>query len=96
MKIRIKDQDSIPTFIETSEVIQLFKVVFKEFSNKISDYKKKSLIRDITILELLFATVVTGQTLLDNSAFVLMHCGFYKSVISSMSLIMLVNIKVMC
>lgn len=57
MRIRISDPETLPTFMEISEVKRLFKVIHSELSSKnLTPIRKKSAVRDLAILELLFAT----------------------------------------
>lgn len=58
IRLNIKEPKRLPKTIELKEIKKLFKYVYKvkkEYKNK-SSYTYKSIIRDIAILELLFAT----------------------------------------
>lgn len=57
MRIRITDPETIPTFMEISEVKQFFQTVYNELkcTHFMTKYKKRVILRDIAILELLFA-----------------------------------------
>ncbi|AXX84642.1 tyrosine-type recombinase/integrase [Aliarcobacter skirrowii] len=58
IRVSIKEQKLLPKTIEIQNIRKLFKYIYKikSNSNEIEKYSYKALIRDIAILELLFAT----------------------------------------
>lgn len=57
MKIRITDPETLPTFLEISEVKRIFQTVYTELrSSQLTQSRQNTIIRDLAILELLFAT----------------------------------------
>ncbi|MBR0573828.1 MULTISPECIES: tyrosine-type recombinase/integrase [Pasteurellaceae] len=60
IKIRIKEPTILPTVMNINEVSKILELLYKEYhhNNNKSMYQQKMIIRNITIVELLFATGV--------------------------------------